>query len=116
VTAPQPPPSPVLPSAGARERQAQWIEATKRLLKNRKGALGTAILLLLVIVAAAGPLLMPFDPDELHLLDQLAPPSPTYWFGTDELGRDILSRVIAGAPVALEAGVLATLLAGVVGR
>lgn len=110
-----PPRSPVTPHAGDGGRQAEWIEAVKRLIKNRKGALGALILLLLVVLAAAGRLLMPFDPNELHLVDQLAPPSPTYWFGADELGRDILSRVIAGAPVALEAGVLATLLAGIVG-
>jgi peptide/nickel transport system permease protein len=112
VTA-RPPSSPLMPTA--RERQAEWIEATRRLLGNRKGLIGTLILLALVVVAAIGPLLMPFDPNELHLADQLAPPSPACWFGTDELGRDILSRLIAGAPVALEAGIVATLLAGAVG-
>jgi peptide/nickel transport system permease protein len=58
---------------------------------------------------------MPYDPNALHGADQLKPPSATYWFGTDELGRDILSRVVSGAAPAIQAGVLAVVLAGLVG-
>jgi peptide/nickel transport system permease protein len=81
----------------------------------RKGAVGLACLLLFIVVALFGPWLAPYNPVELHLEAQLAPPSARFWWGTDELGRDILSRVIHGARVSLQAGVLAVGLAGVVG-
>jgi len=85
------------------------------MLRNRKGLIGTIFLLALVVIAVVGPYLAPFDPNELHGADQLKPPSRTYWFGTDELGRDILSRVINGAGPAIQAGVVAVVLAGLVG-
>jgi peptide/nickel transport system permease protein len=91
------------------------IAVLRRLMRGRKGAVGTICLFLFVLVAVFGPWLVPYDPIELHLDAQLAPPSARFWWGTDELGRDILSRVIGGARVSLEAGVLAVGLAGVVG-
>jgi peptide/nickel transport system permease protein len=86
-----------------------------RLLRNRKGTFGVTVLLFVVALALFSPYLAPYDPNQPHLRDQLAGPSPQYWFGTDELGRDILSRVIYGARPALAAGVLTVLLAAVVG-
>jgi peptide/nickel transport system permease protein len=87
----------------------------RRLLRNRKGALGLAMLALLGLVALLSPLLAPYDPNEIHLRDQLAGPSATYWFGTDEVGRDVLSRVMYSARPAIGAGLLTILLAAVVG-
>jgi peptide/nickel transport system permease protein len=69
----------------------------------------------LLLVAALGRLLAPYDPNEVHVADQLAPPSGAYWLGTDELGRDVFSRLIAAAWPAVQAGVLAVTLAGLVG-
>jgi peptide/nickel transport system permease protein len=86
-----------------------------RLLSSRKGAVGTACLVVFIGGAVIGPPLAPYDPNELHLRAQLAAPSALYLFGTDELGRDILSRVVYGIPVALVAGFLAVLLAAIVG-
>ncbi len=100
---------------------ARWIDENQhlaviaRLLRNRKGAIGTASLLALTVIAAASPMLAPYDPIELHIIDQLAPPSGTYWFGTDELGRDIFSRVLFAARPAILAGLSAVVLAAVVG-
>jgi peptide/nickel transport system permease protein len=91
------------------------VGTVRRLFRSRKGIVGAGFLLGLLVVAAVGPLIAPYDPNELHGADQLAPPSATYLFGTDELGRDILSRVIVGARPAIEAGILAVTLAGVVG-
>lgn len=91
------------------------FDVVKRLLRNGKGGIGSAILLLVIAVAILGPLITPYDPNEPHLLVQLAPPSGTYWFGTDELGRDIFSRVIVAARPAIMAGLLAVILAAVVG-
>ena len=88
---------------------------TTRLLRNPKGAFGVGVLLFLVAVALFSPYVAPYDPNEPHLRDQLAGPSGQYWFGTDELGRDILSRVLYSTRPALAAGLLTVLLAAIVG-
>lgn len=111
----------LISGAQTRRRSASWIHENQhlaviaRLLRNRKGAIGTASLLLLTVIAAASPMLAPYDPIELHIVDQLAPPSNTYWFGTDELGRDIFSRVLVAARPAILAGLSAVVLAAAVG-
>jgi len=86
-----------------------------RLLRTRKGAFGLLVLLVLVVVAIFAPLLAPYSPNEIHLLDQLAAPSGHYLFGTDEVGRDVLSRVIYSARPALGAGLVTVALAAIVG-
>jgi len=86
-----------------------------RLMRSRKGAAGLVVLVALVLVAIFAPELSRYDPNENHLVTQLAPPSAAYWFGTDELGRDIFSRVIYGSRPSLLAGLLTVLLAAVVG-
>jgi peptide/nickel transport system permease protein len=86
-----------------------------RLLRNRKGAFGLAVLLLLILVALLAPQIAPYDPNELHLPDQLASPSARYPFGTDEVGRDVFSRVLHSARPALGAGLLTIVLAAAVG-
>ncbi len=70
---------------------------------------------LFILVAYLGPLIAPYDPVELHLNAQLKAPSAQYLLGTDELGRDILSRIIYGTRISLEAGLLAVLLAAAIG-
>jgi peptide/nickel transport system permease protein len=87
----------------------------RRLVRSRKGALGLAVLGLIGLVALLSPVLAPYDPNEIHLRDQLAGPSASYWFGTDEVGRDILSRVMYSARPAIGAGLLTIVLAAVVG-
>jgi peptide/nickel transport system permease protein len=91
------------------------ISTIRRLLKNRKGIVGTGFLGLLILVATIGPYFAPYDPNEVHVIDQLKPPSGTYLLGTDELGRDILSRIIYAAGPAIQAGVLAVTLAALFG-
>ncbi len=86
-----------------------------RLLRSRKGAFGLVVLLGLVLVALFAPLLAPYNPNEIHLLDQLVAPSGQYLFGTDEVGRDVLSRVIFSARPAISAGLVTVTLAAIVG-
>ncbi|MFB0546335.1 MAG: ABC transporter permease [Anaerolineae bacterium] len=100
---------------GQRFLESELWAVLKRLLRNPKGAFGTGVLALLVAMAVLGPRIVPYDPIELHLEDKLGPPSAEYWFGTDELGRDIFSRIVSGAAVSLQAGLLAVSLAGVIG-
>jgi len=68
-----------------------------------------------VLCALLGPSLVPYDPYRDDLLDALAPPSAAHWFGTDQIGRDIFSRIIAGARPILSVAPIATLLATVCG-
>ncbi len=67
------------------------------------------------VLAVFGPLLTPYDPDNGELIDALQNPSGGHWLGTDYLGRDVLSRIIAGSRVAAVAGLEATAVALVVG-
>jgi peptide/nickel transport system permease protein len=67
--------------------------------------IGCSILLLLVLIALAAPIISPHNPLKTDLTNTLAPPSAAYWLGTDDLGRDILSRMIWGARASLMAGV-----------
>lgn len=95
--------------------ESQGAAITRRLLSHRKGVIGAASLMFLTLVAIASPVFAPYDPTELHLDAQLAPPSTTYWFGTDELGRDILSRVVFATRPAIQAGLSAVFLAAAIG-
>jgi peptide/nickel transport system permease protein len=76
---------------------------------------GLVIVLFWVGCAALGPRLVPYDPYAVDLLNTLAPPGDAHWFGTDQLGRDIFSRVIVGARPILATAPLATLIATVLG-
>ena len=76
---------------------------------------GAVIILVLILVAIFAPLLAPYDPDKLDLANALSQPSKVYLLGTDELGRDILSRVIYGSRISLLVGIVAVTVAGIVG-
>ncbi len=86
-----------------------------RLLRSRSFLAGAAIVLLWVFCAAFGPAVVPYDPYADDLLNTLAAPSAAHWFGTDQIGRDIFSRVIVGARPILSVAPLATLLATAAG-
>jgi len=85
------------------------------LRRSPMGRVGLCLALLLVAVALAAPLLAPADPTGQNLPLRLASPSSAHWFGTDELGRDILSRVIYGTRVSMLVSVCVVLGAGIVG-
>ncbi|MDI6824152.1 MAG: ABC transporter permease [Bacillota bacterium] len=88
-----------------------WGDAWRRLRRNRGAVVGAAIVVLLVTLAAAAPLLAPADPNGQDLSARLLPPSPQHLLGTDEFGRDMLSRLLYGARPALAAGMLAAAIA-----
>jgi peptide/nickel transport system permease protein len=68
-------------------------------------AVGLMLLVLFVVLAVFAPLLASYDPAAIDLVHRLAPPSHAHWFGTDELGRDIYSRIVYGARISLEVAV-----------
>ncbi|MGP8157144.1 MAG: ABC transporter permease [Candidatus Acidiferrales bacterium] len=85
------------------------------LLRHGSGRLGLALALLLVFVALAAPWLAHIDPTAQNLAARLAPPSAAHWMGTDELGRDILSRILYGARISMLVSVSVVLGAGITG-
>ncbi|MFK4806107.1 ABC transporter permease [Microbacterium sp. ZW CA_36] len=88
------------------------------LRKDRLAALGLALIVLVVILAIFGPWISPFPAQgygATSVPDRMLPPSTVHWFGTDQLGRDILSRVIIGARPALTVSLLVVAIAALVG-
>jgi peptide/nickel transport system permease protein len=88
--------------------------ALRRLGRRPMAVGGLAVATLFVLVALLAPLIAPFDPADTNFGAVLQGPSGSHIMGTDDLGRDVFSRVVFGARASLEAGVLATLLAMVV--
>ena len=87
-------------------------------LKRNKGAIiGLVLILLVIILALCAPLIYDYKTDIVknHVRERMLPPSTEHWFGTDDLGRDILARVIWGARYSLAVGVVAVMFALVVG-
>jgi peptide/nickel transport system permease protein len=85
------------------------------LSQNGPGRLGFALTLLLVILAVAAPWLAPADPTAQNLAARLIGPSAGHWMGTDELGRDILSRILYGTRVSMIVSVSVVLGGGLIG-
>jgi len=87
----------------------------RRFVRNRMAAAGLVILLLVILVALVAPYLAPYSPVTQNLMRRFEPPSAEHWFGTDELGRDILSRILYGARVSLLVGFAAAMGGMIVG-
>lgn len=87
----------------------------QRFLKNKMALAGSIIVLLFFAVSFLAPWLAPYDPGAIDLQAVLAPPSPAHLLGTDQLGRDVLSRMIWGTKISLKVGFTATGLAIFIG-
>jgi len=83
--------------------------------KNKLALTGLSIVILLFVVSLLASVIAPYDPGAIDLKNVLAPPSGEHWFGTDQLGRDVLSRMIWGARISLKVGFVATGLAILIG-
>src|SRR5947207_8906808 len=83
--------------------------------RTTKAGRAAIVLALLLGLAAAAPLISPYSPESLDLSHRREPPSWTHWFGTDELGRDVLARVLYGSRVSLAVGLLSAAVAGASG-
>jgi peptide/nickel transport system permease protein len=94
----------------------RWYAGWRSFSRNRLALLGLAIVLALVLVAALAPLLAPYSPTAGDLMStRLLPPSAAHWLGTDDQGRDILSRLIHGSRITLFVVALVAVLAAPVG-
>jgi peptide/nickel transport system permease protein len=83
--------------------------------ENRAPLVAAALLTALVIGAALAPVLAPYAMDALDLVNRRAAPSTVHWFGTDELGRDLLTRVLFGARVSLAIGLISAAVSAAIG-
>ncbi|CAB3728532.1 ABC transporter permease [Trinickia soli] len=102
-------------ASGDRTPHAPRFEALRALARSPSFVIGCTILLFWVVCALFGPLIVPLDPYASDPLNSLAPPGHAHWFGTDQLGRDVFSRVIVGARDILTIAPLATLVGTVSG-
>jgi peptide/nickel transport system permease protein len=104
-----------------KEKPKGGLKVLRLLLKSKTGITGLFIVSLVVLVAIFAPLLAPFDPAATSVINRLKPPSfmeggvEGYFLGTDNLGRDILSRIIFGSRVSLLVGIAAVAVAGAIG-
>ncbi len=102
-------------SASAPPMSPARVTAWTRARSNPAILIGSAICLVLVLMAVFAPWVAPFDPNKQMLGPQLADPSVKHWFGLDSFGRDVFSRIVWGARISLWVGVVATLGAMVIG-
>jgi len=87
-----------------------------RVVRRSRAAIAGLIVILVWLTAAVfAPVLAPYSPIEQHLADRLTPPGPRYPLGTDELGRDVLSRVLFGARLSIPAGLLVVVVTALLG-
>jgi ABC-type dipeptide/oligopeptide/nickel transport system permease subunit len=85
------------------------------LLRDKTALFGIFFIAVFVLIAVAAPVLAPFPPTEQSIVNALRPPNEVYWLGTDEFGRDILSRVIYGTRPALLVGILSVAVSMAIG-
>lgn len=98
-----------------RPQQPRWMTVVRFLKQNHLATAGLIIIIGWVTVTISAPVLAPYSPLKQTIVDRLQPPGSTYWLGTDQLGRDVLSRVMYGGRISIPAAAVVVLLAGVVG-
>lgn len=102
-------------SAVAISRPAGIVAFLRAMTRDPRAALGLGLVALAALAALAAPLIAPYAPDFTDFVNTLAPPSGAHWLGTDELGRDVLARIIYGAQTSLFVGILSVVVAAVAG-
>lgn len=95
--------------------QSYWAVSWRIFKKNKLGMFCLGIVVLLCLVAVFAPVLAPYNPDAQDISNMFKAPSGAHLFGTDEFGRDILSRVIYGCRVSLSVGIISQLIALIIG-
>ncbi len=103
------------PRTGPEGRPSPWTGAVRFLRRNPLALIGILVFAAWVLVALFADFLAPYDPLAQDIANRLQPPSRAHWFGTDQLGRDVFTRVLYGGRFSLPAGVLVILAAGLLG-
>ena len=93
-----------------------WLDKAKTLVRqNKLAAFSALLIILMILIAIFAPVVAPYDHLQQSLADRLQHPSVAHWLGTDELGRDVLSRIIFGARISLTIGLVPTLISMAIG-
>ncbi|WP_334072687.1 MULTISPECIES: oligopeptide ABC transporter permease [Paenibacillus] len=95
--------------------ESPWRMAVRRFNRNKLALFGLVILLLMFLICFVGPFFSPYSLYQYSLADKNMAPSPSHWFGTDKLGRDILLRVMLAGRISLLVGLVATIITVVIG-
>lgn len=98
-----------------KKKESQFSLVMKRLSKNKLAMAGFVIILILFLLAILSSWIMPYNYDEMNMAERFAGPSLKHLCGTDEMGRDIFSRLLYGARASLSLGFLATIISTVIG-
>ena len=96
-------------------RRSEWRRFARVFFGRKLYLIGFIMCTIVIIVALFAPLLAPYNPTKNNLRATLKGPSWQHWLGTDELGRDVLSRIIYGARISLEVGVIAVFASSILG-
>jgi peptide/nickel transport system permease protein len=99
----------------ASPNKVRWVIPLRRLFKNSLVVFATTTLLIFILLAVFAPLVVQRSPRDISYTDITQPPSTSYWFGSDDLGRDVYARVVYGARVSLGIGFMSVLIAAVLG-
>src|ERR1700750_1856321 len=102
---------PAAPVADVRELDSPARRARRRLFKRKAAVAGLVVVTTFILLALLAPLVVPSDPLPTSWSLVRKPPTAAHWFGTDELGRDVLSRVVFGARASLSAGLISVAIA-----
>ena len=97
------------------KKQSEFVRVFKELRKNSTAMLGLCILLVEILLVILAPVIAPYDYTAMDIVAAQQGPSAAHWFGTDELGRDIFSRVLYGGRYSISMGVLAVMISTTVG-
>jgi len=100
-----------LPTVPEQNKRSFW----SRLKRHRSAMFGLIVAIIVVVTALFAEVLAPYDPAAISLSERLQPPSAAHWMGTDHLGRDTLSRVVYGARLSLQVGVVSVFLGSILG-
>lgn len=100
---------------GSAQPRVRRPSSLRRLLRHRSGAVGLVVTVAFIVLAVVGPWLAPYDPVRQDYTALRQGVTSAHWLGTDNLGRDILSRVLAGARFSIGIGLSATVLGALVG-
>jgi len=103
------------PLADPAEHSSLWLDAWRRLRRNRLSVFGVGVLVVVLFSATLGPLFSPYAYDQQDTALGASAPSAAHWLGTDTLGRDLLTRILHGGRVSLLVGVAATSVSLLIG-
>ena len=105
--------SELLPQIGEQDGVREKLRRMAR--QNKLAAFSAVLIALVLLLAVFAPLVAPYGEAEQDVLARLQPPSAAHWFGTDELGRDVLSRILYGSRLSLAIGILPSVISLVIG-